>query len=416
MWFDSDASTLPGLLPGLYRGISFFAPDTTTTAGRRIAEHLFPGTEYAAYDDMGIAPKTVTLYGLIVGDDYIAKGKALDAAFATPGPATLVHPWLGPMTVILEEPGEISFSAAELRVVRFSVTFKRLGFSAGAGVVSSLGGLATAFGALVTAASAIAAAASSRVISATRTKASVRSHRVVTTAVSGLAAPSGSARALPRITAALPSSVSTPVEFDAAVLGLAAIIRTRKPTPAVSPARGAIIETDPTPASLVRIGLDLAAAIAAEIGDAPSAVDAALLTDASAQIVAALAEQAIAVEYDTRAAAISYRTEASAVIGTITDAIETISSDLLGSEVSAVRRALRSLQTAIIVDVNETIGRLPELLVFSPGRAVDAFAVANHLAGSTPSKIETVYSDIVARNRPRHPALLDGARIEVKAP
>ncbi|MCM0751948.1 hypothetical protein DEA98_13705 [Brucella pseudogrignonensis] len=68
----------------------------------------FPGIDVAAYDDMGLAPAVIQLDGLIVSDSYIVSAKALQAAFETPGPGTLVHPWLGPMQVILEETAEIS--------------------------------------------------------------------------------------------------------------------------------------------------------------------------------------------------------------------------------------------------------------------------------------------------------------------
>ena len=79
-----------------------------------------------------------------------------------------------------------------------------------------------------------------------------------------------------------------------------------------------------------------------------------------------------------------------------------------------LRRSLRTLTSAVIADVNDTIGRLPPLHVFAPGRPVDAFLVAHHLAGDTPARVEAVYADIVRRNRPRHPARLDGDRIEVR--
>ncbi|MCM0750476.1 hypothetical protein DEA98_00015 [Brucella pseudogrignonensis] len=73
MIFDSISDVLPGLLPASYRGISFHVPDTSTQVGRRVAEHLFPGIDQAAYDDFGLATQTVRVEGLIVSDSYIAQ-------------------------------------------------------------------------------------------------------------------------------------------------------------------------------------------------------------------------------------------------------------------------------------------------------------------------------------------------------
>jgi len=85
-----------------------------------------PGVDYSAYDDHGIGPENLSVEGIYIGDDYILQGKLLKQAFEMPGPATLMHPWWGVMQAILIEPAEITFSANELRVVRFSATFERV--------------------------------------------------------------------------------------------------------------------------------------------------------------------------------------------------------------------------------------------------------------------------------------------------
>lgn len=415
MWFDSDGDLLPGLLPGLYRGISFFCPDTSTKAGRRVAETLFPGVEWAAYDDMGYLPDTVDISALVISDDYIAIAQQIRSAFKTPGPATLIHPWLGPMTVILQDPGEISFAAAELRVVRFTATFKVQAEGAGFGFgASTLTGLVLGIADVVTTASALVSAVDDTVISTVKAKASTRSGRIVIAAADDVAAPAGSLRFVPRLKASLPARVDSPSAYDAMMIDIAGRISARDRVPAVAPAASAVIEAKPTPSALVTVGLDLATALVAAISDAPSSADAALIASGAAHLVASLATQALDVDYDSRNAAIAYRTSASTAIGDLMDAMTAISSDLMVAEAGAMRRALRALQTAIIKDVNETIGRLPRVVTFSPGQPIDAFLLATHVAGNQPDKIEAVYRDIVARNRPRHPAQIDSDAIEVK--
>src|SRR5690606_31070027 len=41
------------------------------------SEYLFPGIDRAAYDDFGLLPAIVTVSGILVGDDYVARAAAL---------------------------------------------------------------------------------------------------------------------------------------------------------------------------------------------------------------------------------------------------------------------------------------------------------------------------------------------------
>jgi len=166
-------SPLPGLLPASFRGIAFFIPDVKSTVGRRVATHYFPGLDVSSYDDMGLHAQRLSFEALYVGDDYIAHGKRLKAAFEKPGPGTLVHPWFGAVQVILIEPAEISFSSTELRVVRISVEFERA--TVGARQQAETGpALMVAGLALANAAQALVQAVQSRIVSRLRSDASIR--------------------------------------------------------------------------------------------------------------------------------------------------------------------------------------------------------------------------------------------------
>ena len=81
---------------------------------------------------------------------------------------------------------------------------------------------------------------------------------------------------------------------------------------------------------------------------------------------------------------------------------------LVAATAGDMRRALVDLQNALAVDINERIGRLPDVLVLNPDAPVEAWQIAHHLFGDEPQKVEAAYRDIVRRNRPRHPAYMAG--------
>lgn len=414
--FGGDGGLLPGLLPGFWRGIRFHVPDASTAAGRRITEQLFPGVDLPAYDDFGVAPAVVSIEGLIVGDDYIAKAAALQAAMETPGLSTLVHPWLGPMTVMLEEPGQIYFSDRELRVTRFSVQFKRMpigGLSRLGSIGSSLSALTTAIAVAASAIGAMTAAHEKRSISAARQLSVTRSHRVFRSAVSALAAPSEARRTLPRLKASV--SVDAPtgaMAFDGMVSATVAILSAADLTPAVSPAAGATAEIAPTPLALMTMAFDLGAAMARAIKAAPSPPDGVLLAIAAGRALVAGSSQSLYASYESRREALNYRLRANAAIDAAMMALEGFTSSIYAGEASDTRRALGDVQNAIAVDINERIGRLPDVMILQPDTPVEAWQIAHHLFGDQPDRVEAAYRDIVRRNRPRHPAYMEGA-IEV---
>lgn len=412
MRIDSLDWVLDGLLPGSYRGITFSMPDTSSAVGRRVVEYLFPGVEAADYDDFGLAPTEISVTGLILGDDYKLQAIALQAAFETPGPATLIHPWLGPMMVIMMQPAQISFSEKELRLVRFTATFKKLPLSAGLSI-GGLSGLITAIGTVVSVASALAGVVGT-ILSATRTKSVTRSTRIVTSAIGAVTAPSGSARALPQLKAAIGASIpSSPADFDTLIQSTSTLINTASIAAAVAPAAEANIAPSPTALSLMAIGMTVCETLTAAIVDAPADADRALLASAAAQFFAQAASQSAYADYASSQQALAFRARTTDAADAIAAALETITGSTFQAESTSLRRGVRELQSALISDINQTIGRLPSVLTFRPARPLDAWLLAQHVFGDTPSAIEAGYLDIVARNNPRHPASLPAGPVEV---
>jgi hypothetical protein len=412
MQLDSISWVLPGLLPGSYRGIVFHVPDASNDVGRRVVEYLFPGVDAADYDDFGLAPGVVSLSGLIVGEDYRVQAASLQAAFETAGPATLIHPWLGPMTVIMEEPAQIYFSDRELRVVRFSARFKRMPV-AGTGILAGLSSLTSSIANVVASATSLATAVGS-IISSVRTLSAVRSYRIVASAIDGLTAPAGSARLLPRLKATIAdSSPADPLAFDALMQTASALVNSDTATPAVSPAAGAVTEELPEAVPAIGMALSLVEQLNTASLDTPADADRALLLVASAQFLAQLAAQSVFAEYTSRQEAQAMRARITVSIEALCDSLDQFSGSTFDAASTVLRRSARDLQSSIIADINETIGRLPPVLIFRADRALDAWLLAQHVFGDTPQLIEAGYRDIIARNNPRHPSVLPAGPIEV---
>ena len=414
MIFDSISDVLPGLLPASYRGISFHVPDTSTQVGRRVAEHLFPGIDQAAYDDFGLATQTVQVEGLIVSDSYIAQAQALKAAFETPGPGTLIHPWLGPMQVVMEETAEISFAAHELRVVRFSATFKRyngMGLSGFASTASALIGAALS---LVSLAASLTTSTSRRTLSRLRTDATQRTARQV---VSYWQSSAGRASAL--ITAALPQTLpATPEALSSAASSVTDMIVNLVPdlagTPAVAPAAEATSSSNGLSArQALDINASAGAAFVVLAGDTVSRPDTVLLAGTAGDALAKAGQLAAYVEFGSRAEASALRDSLVGQLDAFTDLLSNLSDSDFAAEASATIRATRDVRLCLIADINEAIGRLPASRVIETGRPSDAFQIANHLYGDDPSAIEDGYISIIERNRPRHPARIPAGRVEV---
>lgn len=414
MIFDSVSDMLPGLLPASYRGISFFVPDTSTQVGRRVAEHLFPGIDVAAYDDLGLAPQTVQIEGLIVSDSYIAEAQALKAAFETAGPGTLIHPWFGPMQVIMEEPAEISFSAFELRVVRFNATFKRYNGASLLGSFSTASSLISAALSLVSLALSLTASPSKRTLSRLRTDATQRTSRQI---VSYWQSSAGQASSI--IAAALPQTLpATPESLSRAASTVTDTIVNMVPdlagTPAVAPAAEAVTSSTGLTASQA---LNICASAGSEFvnlaGDTPSRPDTVLLAGVAGDALAKAAQLAGYVEFGSRSEATALRDQLIGQLIIYMDLLSSLSDSDFAAEVSATIRGVRDVRLCLIADINEAIGRLPVTRVIDTERATDAFQLANHLYGDDPTSIEDGYQSIIDRNRPRHPALIPAGRIEV---
>jgi prophage DNA circulation protein len=83
---------------GTFRGLKFHTPGIREAFGRAVAVHNYPQGQWFP-EDTGEDPHTHRVTGFVIGDDYLDQRAALVKAFKAEGPGTLVHPWLGTLTV-----------------------------------------------------------------------------------------------------------------------------------------------------------------------------------------------------------------------------------------------------------------------------------------------------------------------------
>lgn len=399
-----------GLMPGVFRGIPISIIDVSSDHGRRVLEYLYPGVDPADYDDFGVGPSGISIEALYVGDDYRVRAKLLSKAFETPGPALLIHPWLGPMQVIWEEPAQIRFSERELRVFRVSARFKRAPSSSSSGLSGGL--LPSALSGFTSAVTSLATFIGSTVISTVRTSASIRSRRVIASMADSIAARPDARSAVSQIRSALAaSSPSSPIALNAWASSAASVIAQTIDVPAVAPATVTAVTT-PSAQALMSAGLSIATGLLTEAGKAPSAIDALLLAGAAGQFIAASAEQSSYADFVSRQEALRYRAGMTSALISFIGQVEQQAPDAVQAASSATSSSARSLISAIVSDLNEVIGRLPSVSRLSVSRDTDAWLIAQHLSGDTPARLEAVYADLVARNDPSHPSQLPAGDVE----
>jgi len=116
--------------PASFRGVPFAIIDAEGNFGRRQAVHEYPYRDTAWIEDLGRGTRRLTLNGFIIQSsliysaaDVMTQRDSLIAACEAKGPATLVHPTLGELTVSIPDGGlKIRESKDSERVFEFSLT------------------------------------------------------------------------------------------------------------------------------------------------------------------------------------------------------------------------------------------------------------------------------------------------------
>ncbi|MEM9075376.1 MAG: DNA circularization N-terminal domain-containing protein, partial [Myxococcota bacterium] len=91
------------LRPGSFRGVPFFVERARTELRIFAHEQTFPDRTAAERAirvvPLGHGPRRFSVSAYVIGDDYMERRDALEAALQQPGPGRLVHPYRGDRTV-----------------------------------------------------------------------------------------------------------------------------------------------------------------------------------------------------------------------------------------------------------------------------------------------------------------------------
>ena len=397
-------SLLDSVFPASFRGVPFWVQETQRETGRRVERYFFPGADASGWEDLGLLQGNITCQGIVIGDDWIGQLQDLEAAFAQPGPGTLVHPRLGTLEVVLAEPATTSITEAELRVGRFTAIFVPYDppepplldpLSQALAAVRGVRNQVTAYLGQVLAPVRLTVAAITAFASFGAQVGSILG-TLVATARGGtgllpvLAAPFQNLAAIGSLppTPAFAPGVVVALAGCGNAIALAAVL----PPPAAIgvPANStALIDT--------RAAGQLLLTMAAAMPESPAAAAVA----ARALTLASAAAVITSIPFESQQ-------EAQGWLGSLDTAIASAmrATVLAGPEAGQVWQALATLRAAVARDLQSLLGRLPAVVVLTVPGPTQAWAVATHLAGDNPAAIVAVYRDLVARNRLRHPAVI----------
>lgn len=120
-------SVIDLFIPAVWRGVPFLVRDSSLGVGRRNAVHTYPYRDDPWPEDMGRAPRVMTLAARLVGDDVYIQRALMAAACELEGPGLLIHPTLGPLQCSLVEPVVFRDKGVAQREVQFELVLMQAG-------------------------------------------------------------------------------------------------------------------------------------------------------------------------------------------------------------------------------------------------------------------------------------------------
>ncbi len=111
------------LRPASFRGVPFHvAGHDAEAAGRRVQVHEYPGRDRPWPEDLGRKASEFNVEAYVTGDDYMAARDRLISACAEAGPGTLIHPYLGSLSVLCTG-CRVAERAGDGRMASFRLSF-----------------------------------------------------------------------------------------------------------------------------------------------------------------------------------------------------------------------------------------------------------------------------------------------------
>lgn len=113
--------------PGSFRGVPFFIEGSDQSGGRRSILDEFPLRDLPSSQDMGRKARQYVLDMYVIGADYMGARDKLIEALEGAGPGTLMHPYRGELQVITLGEYRVVESTREGGLARITQTFAEAG-------------------------------------------------------------------------------------------------------------------------------------------------------------------------------------------------------------------------------------------------------------------------------------------------
>ncbi|BAK83970.1 DNA circularization protein [Komagataeibacter medellinensis] len=424
-------SVIDLFIPAIWRGVPFLVREGSLSGGRRTAVHEYPYRDDPWPEDMGRAPRVMTLAGRLVGDDVYLQRAALLAACELEGPGLLIHPTLGPVQCSLVEPVQFRDRGEAQREVQFDLVLMQAGsrlypnllintqnailVAVAAAVLAVADVLASQLASIKSTASAVslgaqnvASAWGAGASAAGRDPAAIANETSGLTSYNGryaggmLAAPAPANATVASQRAAVITS-RTAIDAAVAALSTAALSAVSDPAACATAARAVVVAIRAatiSPADQIRVLSTLAgyqpsvmattAPIGADVATAQTAMGNALRRSA----IIGLAEAVEAAQPDSAEQAQAMLVS----IITVLDAEIITAADSADSESYA---ALRALRTTVVQDLSERGAQLAHIETFTFNASMPAITLAWRLY-----KDPTRTRDLVARADCPHPLFM----------
>lgn len=388
-----------------FRGVPFSVDGHEGTFGRRTVTHEYPLRDKPYVEDMGRKARALSIDALVLGADYMAGRDRLLDAIEQPGPGTLVHPYLGELTVSILEV-KLRESTAEGGLARFTISF----IESGEALFPSQS--ANTAGAVETA----AAAAEEDALSAFHAEYAVNekpefvaedSISIVTDAMDAIEAATRSAGMASSDVAAIVSNVrkvsqgiiTTIYDPASTAQALVSNIKALLGATTIEPARALQLAKTffAFGSDFLPVPLSTPAAGAVTASRLQQSTNQKALKDlVRQQAVIEAARAATQVEFD------SYQ-EASAVRTELADAVDAIAESGVSD---LVYDSMLALRAAVVRDITTRGADLARVVNYTPNITLPALVVAYTLYGDAQRDAE-----VVARNSVRHPGFLPGGEV-----
>lgn len=402
------ADFISQLRPASFRGYPFLVPSDSSSFGRRVVVHEYPGRDTPSHEDLGASPDEFSIEAIIAGNDFFSDAAAFEAALRQKGAGTLVHPYYGSLNVIVMPPVRVDRSLEAVGEVRFSINVQKFG-----DLIYPLA-LADTVAALTSASDSLF----SSIASDFNNRFSIdglqdflvddAAERVLSlsSSINGLMSKSGLIATAKKF---LPSSWNVATNLAEQVIGMFSGI-----AGVTKPKQKAVIGSSTVSTSSIPARAVLNVMSAATLISSGEATGRSVRI-ANAQAIdylfraSALASAASVAKYATY----DSREDAIAVRNNLASNIETLRNDLGAAGYDKSWSDSGMVLAAVTKDINERLGRLPKTVKIRPSSPRSSLALANRLYGDDVDRLFKSAEEIVARNKVRHPGVVPVQTLEV---